>query len=148
MRVTRVTAGAFMGGTAVVSGLAVAGSLWLTGALDDGDSAAAPSSQSRTETETVTVTVTSPPAGHSKPRSVTETATSSYPKLVDADSVDSRFTAGSDDLDSLVQLAPGVYAEPPASGELGELDDYSAYLGLCADAERYAKEHPGGYTCW
>lgn len=137
-----------MGGTAVVSGLAVAGSLWLTGALDGGDSSAAPSSQSRTDTETVTVTATSPPAGDSVSSSATETSTSAYPKLVDADSVDSRFTAGSDDLDSLVQLAPGVYAEPPASGELGELDDYSAYLGLCADVKRYAEEHPGGYTCW
>lgn len=99
-------------------------------------------------TTTVTETVTRPPS------TVTETVTVSpakpageYPKFVDAKSVDPRFTQYSK-LDRLVQLAPGVYAEPSASGELGTLEDYSSYLGLCVDVKRYSREHPGGNTCW
>jgi hypothetical protein len=34
------------------------------------------------------------------------------------------------------------------SGKLATLDDYSAYVGLCVDVKRYARLHPGGYTCW
>lgn len=145
MQVSRAAAAAFTAGTAVVSAIVVTGILWCTGALAEADSSAAIASQPRTETRTVTVTATAPqPTAEPDTSTVTTTSTNPYPKLVDADSVDSRLTAYSE-LESLVQLAPGVYAEPPASGEL---DDYSSYLGLCVDVKRYAEVHPGGYTCW
>jgi hypothetical protein len=101
-------------------------------------------------TETVTKTVTAPPS------TVTFTVTATpakpvgeYPKFVDAKSVDRRFTAYTK-LTKLVQLAPGVYAEPSATGELGTLEDYTTYFGLCVDTKRYSREHPGtgGGTCW
>ena len=41
-----------------------------------------------------------------------------------------------------MQLAPGVYAER-GSGELGDLDDYGSYVGLCVDVQRYDEDHPG-----
>ncbi|GGU59504.1 hypothetical protein [Lentzea flava] len=78
---------------------------------------------------------------------VTTTASSEYPRLVDAAQIDPRFTYYSK-LPSLVQLAPGVYAEPPADGNLGSVEDYSSYLGLCVDVNRQAEKYPGGSTCW
>jgi len=47
-----------------------------------------------------------------------------------------------------VQLAPGVYAERGVSPDLGALDDYGDYAGLCPDVKRYYADHPGGYACW
>jgi hypothetical protein len=46
------------------------------------------------------------------------------------------------------QLAPGVYAERGSSPELGTLEDYSTYVSLCVDVNRYFTVHPGGHICW
>jgi predicted small lipoprotein YifL len=97
---------------------------------------------------TVTQTVTAPAL------TITQTVTiipakpaGEFPKFVDAKSVDWRFTAYIKS-PRLVQLAPGVYAEPPASGEIGTLDDYTSYFGLCVDTNRYRQAHGGAGTCW
>lgn len=73
-----------------------------------------------------------------------------YPKLVPINSLDERFRPdlGADrGKTDAVQLAPGVYAER-GSEELGDLDDYHSYVGLCVDVQRYDEDHPGGYGCW
>lgn len=85
------------------------------------------------------------------PLAITTAPKSEYPKEVSLSSVDNRFRTwlGSDRGKTVaVQLAPGVYTERSTSGDLGTLEDYSAYVGLCVDVKRYAELHPGGYTCW
>jgi serine/threonine protein kinase len=76
---------------------------------------------------------------------------SEYPKEVSINSVDSRFRlslGGDRGKTEAVQLAPGIYAERGSSPDLGTLEDYSSYYGLCFDVKQYAKVHPGGYSCW
>ena len=91
---------------------------------------------------------TSTPPPSANPSS---TQRSEYPKEVPISSLDERFhlSLGADRGKTVaVQLAPGVYAERNTSGDLGTLDDYRSYVGLCVDGQRYAEEHPGGYGCW
>jgi hypothetical protein len=91
---------------------------------------------------------TSTPSPSASPSS---TQRSEYPKEVPISSLDERFhlSLGADRGKTVaVQLAPGVYTERSTSGDLGTLEDYSAYVGLCVDVKRYAELHPGGYTCW
>lgn len=79
------------------------------------------------------------------------TPKSEYPKEVPINSLDSRFRTwlGSDRGKTVaVHLAPGVYTERSTSGDLGTLDDYSSYVGLCVDVNRYRQLHPGGGPCW
>jgi hypothetical protein len=76
---------------------------------------------------------------------------SAYPKEVPINSVDSRFRTflgGDRGKTVAVQLAPGIYSERGSSPDLGTLENYSSYVGLCFDAKRYSQVHPGGYTCW
>jgi hypothetical protein len=90
------------------------------------------------------VTTTTPLPAATIPRS-------EYPKEVPINSVDSRFrfSLGSDRGKTVaVQLAPAIYSERGSSPDLGTLDDYSSYYGLCFDVKQYAKVHPGGYSCW
>lgn len=99
---------------------------------------------------TVTITVPVPtPSASSTPTATTEK--SEYPKEVPISSLDERFqyALGVERGQTVaVQLAPGVYAERGSLPSLGDLDDYSAYVGLCSDVIRYAELHPGGYTCY
>jgi serine/threonine protein kinase/GAF domain-containing protein len=76
---------------------------------------------------------------------------SEYPKEVSINSVNSRFRSslgGDRGKTVAVQLAPGIYSERGSSPDLGTLEDYSSYYGLCFDVKQYAKVHPGGYSCW
>ncbi|MEV5298354.1 hypothetical protein [Amycolatopsis methanolica] len=50
--------------------------------------------------------------------------------------------------DKVLMLAPGDYAEAPPDGQLGALDDYTAYRGNCSAIKRYSETRPGGSTCW
>jgi hypothetical protein len=83
--------------------------------------------------------------------SPTTTPKPEYPKEVPISSLDNRFALwlGSEQGKTVaVQLAPGVYAERGLSPDLGTLEDYTSYVGLCADVNRYFKVHPGGHACW
>jgi len=91
-----------------------------------------------------------PPGQHAQPIPVPHPP-SEYPKEVPIKSIDRRIASwlGSDRGKTVaVQLAPGVYAERGSYPDLGTLEDYTAYAGLCADVKRYSQKHPGGYTCW
>jgi hypothetical protein len=46
-----------------------------------------------------------------------------------------------------VELAPGVYANPPA-GPLGRIEDYTFVFGRCADINRYSQSHQVARACW
>jgi hypothetical protein len=79
------------------------------------------------------------------------TPRSEYPKEVPIKSIDRRIASwlGAERGKTVaVQLAPGVYAERGSYSDLGTLDDYTSYAGLCADVKRYHQTHTGGYTCW
>jgi hypothetical protein len=77
---------------------------------------------------------------------------SEYPKEVPISSLDSRFrySLGANSGKTVaVELAPGIYSERSNnSPDLGTLEDYSSYVGLCVDVNRYSKLHPGGSSCW
>ncbi|MFE5568916.1 hypothetical protein ACFQ68_28300 [Amycolatopsis japonica] len=88
----------------------------------------------------VTVTVSASPASSAA-------AQGEYPKFVPKSSVDKRYFSNYSG-DKVVMLAPGVYAEAPPDGQLGALDDYTAYRGNCSAIKRYSETRPGGSTCW
>lgn len=82
---------------------------------------------------------------------LTSIRTDLYPKEVLISSLDSRFRSwlgGARGKKIAVQLALGVYSERGSSPDLGTLEDYNSYVGLCSDVKRYSQVHPGGYVCW
>jgi len=75
-----------------------------------------------------------------------------YPRLVrvaDVPDANLRETASQADppVTVLVELAPGVYANR-RPGPIGNLDDYPAVFGRCADVNRYPQSHRVARTCW
>jgi hypothetical protein len=47
----------------------------------------------------------------------------------------------------LVEVAPGVYAQP-RPGPLGSVDDYTSVFGRCADVNRFAQSHVVARACY
>jgi hypothetical protein len=47
----------------------------------------------------------------------------------------------------LVEVAPGVYAQPHP-GPLGSVDDYQSVFGRCADVNRFAQSHAVARACY
>lgn len=84
-------------------------------------------------------------------RSATRTASSVYPREVPVSGIADptlRTAAlhASPPVAVLVELAPGVYANRHP-GPLGNIDDYTAVFGRCADLDQYSPSHHVARAC-
>jgi hypothetical protein len=80
-------------------------------------------------------------------------SSSEYPREVPISSIrDARIrnwaTLSDPTVRTIVEVASGVYANR-GKGALGSVDDYTSTFGLCADWNRFRREHPDvGGSCW
>lgn len=108
--------------------------------------------RSGTAAATASSSVATAPAMPSpSPMSSASSGTGEYPKKVALSELDYRYAhwlGSGRGTKYAVQLAPGVYAEMPADGNVGTAADYSSYVGSCTSIKRYSAQYPGGSTCW